>query len=388
MQFASARSVEPGAQTLPPSSDRGSAAPESLSNLDDCGPIVERALNCTGATGAILATWRDQDMVCVATAGSLTPPVGTKLETRTGFSGRCIYLRRLLRCDDTENDSRIDGEKCRALGIHSMAAVPIEANGVVFGLLEVFSRRAHAFSEISDLDLEFLARSLVLVGRRGPQPIGDKSSSAEKEPGNTEDESRVDSDRQLISSFLRFKSNYYKLGLALTCLAIAGFSWLKLGRTVLAPTRADVQTAIQNINQPEPAIEGTNDLPEIATLAEQGDAAAQFALGAQYATGDNVQQDYTQAVRWFSKAAEQGHVLAQATLGAYYLAGRGVPTDLSKAYFWSILAQAGGDQASEYRVNLIKSRLSLKEILAITQQANNWLKLHHQITPKELNAQP
>jgi TPR repeat protein len=185
---------------------------------------------------------------------------------------------------------------------------------------------------------------------------------------------------------LRYKSNYYKLGLVLACLTIAVFSWLKVGRTVLAPTRAEVQTAIQNINQPEPAIEATNDLPEIATLAEQGDAAAQFALGAQYATGDNVQQDYTQAVRWFSKAAEQGHVLAQATLGAYYLAGRGVPTDLSKAYFWSILAQAGGDQASEYRVNLIKSRLSLKEILAITQQANNWLKLHHQITPKEINA--
>jgi TPR repeat protein len=387
MQFASARSVEPDA--LPPGSDRGSGAPEFLSNLDACGPMVERALNCTGATGAILATWRDRDMVCVAASGSLTPPVGTKLQTLTGFSGSCIRLCRLLRCDDTEADSRIDGEKCRALGIRSMAAVPIEANGVVFGLLEVFSRRAHAFSEISDLDLEFLARSVLLVGRRAPRPIGDKtSSSAENEPGNTQDESRIDSDRQAISSFLRFKSNYYKLVLVLACLAIAVFSWLKLGRTVLAPTRADVQTAIQNINQPEPAIETTNDLPEIGTLAEQGDAAAQFALGAQYATGDNVQQDYTQAVRWFSKAAEQGHVLAQATLGAYYLAGRGVPTDLNKAYFWSILAQAGGDQASEYRVNLIKSRLSLKEILAITQQANNWLKLHHQITPKELNAKP
>jgi len=385
MQFASARSVEP--EALPPGSDRGSGAPESLSNLDACGPMVERALNCTGATGAILATWRDRDMVCVAAAGSLAPPVGTKLQTLTGFSGSCIRLRRLLRCDDTETDSRIDGEKCRALGIRSMAAVPIEANGVVFGLLEVFSRRAHAFSEISDLDLEFLARSVLLVGRRGPPPVGDQSSSVEKGPGNTQDESPVDSDRQTISSFLHFKSNYYKLGLVLACLAIAVFSWLKLGRT-LAPTRADVQTAIQNINQSEPAIEATNDLPEIATLAEQGDAAAQFALGAQYATGDNVQQDYAQAVRWFSKAAEQGHVLAQATLGAYYLAGRGVPTDLSKAYFWSILAQAGGDQASEYRVNLIKSRLSPKQILAITQQANNWSKLHHQIKPKELNAQP
>jgi len=386
MQFASARSAAPGAQAFPPSSDPTSGALESLTNLDACGPIVERALNCTGATGAILATWRDHDMVCVTATGSLVPPVGTKLQTLTGFSGSCIRLHRLLRCDDTENDSRIDGEKCRALGIRSMVAVPIEANGVVVGLLEVFSRRAHAFSEIADLDLEFLARSVLLAGGRGPRPIGDNSGKVEEEQGNLQDALPADSDRQPISSFLRSKSNYYKLGLVLACLAIAVVSWLKVGRTILAPTRAEVQTAIQSINQSEPApVISTNDLPEIGTLAEQGDPAAQFALGAQYATGDNVQQDYSQAVRWFSKAAEQGHVLAQATLGAYYLAGRGVPTDLNKAYFWSILAQAGGDQASEYRVNLIKSRLTLKEILAITQQANNWLKLHHQPTPKELD---
>jgi hypothetical protein len=386
MQFASARSADPGAQPFPPSSGRSSCAQESLSNLDACGPIVERALNSTGATGAALATWRDHDMVCVSTAGSLAPPVGTRFETQSGFSGRCIRLRRLLRCDDAESDSRIDREKCRELGIRSMVAVPIEANGVVVGLLEVFSRRANAFSEIADLDLEFLARSVLLAGRRGPRPIGDKPDNAEKEQGNSQDALPVDSDRQPISYFWRFRSNYYKLGLGLACLAIAVVSWLKVGRAVLAPTRADVQTAIQSINQSGSAIGGTNDLPEIGTLAEQGDPAAQFALGAQYATGDNVQQDYSQAVRWFIKAAEQGHVLAQATLGAYYLAGRGVPTNLSKAYYWSILAQAGGDQASEYRVNLLKSRLPASEILSVNQQASNWLKLHHQPTPKELNA--
>ena len=68
---------------------------------------------------------------------------------------------------------------------------------------------------------------------------------------------------------------------------------------------------------------------------------AQFAVGAKYATGEEVKQDYGEAVKWFSKAAEQGHVVAQAMLGAYYMAGRGVPQDLSKAYFWSSLARAG-----------------------------------------------
>ena len=119
-----------------------------------------------------------------------------------------------------------------------------------------------------------------------------------------------------------------------------------------------------------------NDLAGLRKLAEQGDPAAQFALGARYATGEEVRQDYTEAVRWFGQAADRGHILAQATLGAYYWAGRGVTPDLTKAYFWSALAQAGGDQASKYRVAVLTSRMSRSQILAAQQQANDWLRNH------------
>jgi hypothetical protein len=119
-----------------------------------------------------------------------------------------------------------------------------------------------------------------------------------------------------------------------------------------------------------------NDLAGLRKLAEQGDPAAQFALGARYATGEEVKQDYSEAVRWFTQAADRGHILAQATLGAYYWAGRGVAPDLTKAYFWSTLAQAGGDQASKYRVAVLTSRMSRTEILAAQQQANDWLHSH------------
>ena len=114
-------------------------------------------------------------------------------------------------------------------------------------------------------------------------------------------------------------------------------------------------------------------------LAKQGDPAAQFALGAHYATGEEVQQDYAEAVRWFTMAAQRGHVVAQATLGAYYWAGRGVPQDLTKAYFWSILAQAGGDQASKYRVAVLTSRMSRSQVVAAQEDANQWLQ-QHQVT--------
>jgi hypothetical protein len=118
------------------------------------------------------------------------------------------------------------------------------------------------------------------------------------------------------------------------------------------------------------------DFEGIRKLAEQGDAAAQFAVGAHYATGEDVPQDYAEAVRWFTLAAEQGHMGAQATLGAYYWSGRGVPTDLVKAYLWAVLAQTGGDDASRYRVAFLASRMTRAQVLEAQQQANEWIKAH------------
>jgi TPR repeat protein len=146
-------------------------------------------------------------------------------------------------------------------------------------------------------------------------------------------------------------------------------------RVSMARTSSQV-TASPTAAKPVSLPAEVNDLAGLRKLAEQGDPAAQFALGARYATGEEVQQDYSEAVRWFARAADQGHILAQATLGAYYWAGRGVPPDLTKAYFWSALAQAGGDQASKYRVAVLTSRMSRSEILAAQQQANDWLHNH------------
>lgn len=147
-------------------------------------------------------------------------------------------------------------------------------------------------------------------------------------------------------------------------------------RTNQARTNSPGNERQTTATKPAPLPGDVNDLAGLRKLAEQGDPAAQFALGARFATGEEVKQDYSEAVRWFSMAADRGHILAQATLGAYYWAGRGVPPDLTKAYFWSALAQAGGDQASKYRVAVLTSRMSRSEILTAQQQANDWLRNH------------
>ena len=45
----------------------------------------------------------------------------------------------------------------------------------------------------------------------------------------------------------------------------------------------------------------------VLTLAEQGDASAQYNLGVTYRTGEGVPQDSAEAVRWYRLAAEQGY---------------------------------------------------------------------------------
>jgi hypothetical protein len=119
-----------------------------------------------------------------------------------------------------------------------------------------------------------------------------------------------------------------------------------------------------------------NTLAEVRTLAESGDPGAQYELGARYHNGDGVPQSDPEAVKWFTRAAEQGHVVSQAMLGYFYWVGQGVPRDINKAYFWSILARAGGDEASKYRVASLASNMTRAQAHAIQQEADMWLHEH------------
>lgn len=50
------------------------------------------------------------------------------------------------------------------------------------------------------------------------------------------------------------------------------------------------------------------------SLAEQGNADAQFLLGNAYYNGNGVPQDYNQAISWWQKSAAQGNASAQKAL--------------------------------------------------------------------------
>ena len=342
--------------------------------------LTERALTFLHATGAAIALSRGDAMVCVAAAGPDAPGRGARLQMDSGFSGECVRTGKLLRCDDTEIDSRVDRETCRILGIRSIIAIPIRQGDTVIGLLEVFSSSAGVFGENDNTILQQLAgTALASVNRATQQPS--RSLEIFEKPLH-ESSTEVEAERAAPE----------RLSLRRTLpIAAATTLALVLLFTITPWVRSWFGGSGQGNSQKQPpyqaprrnsitGIADATDLGALRKLAEEGDPAAQFAMGARYATGEGVGQNYSEAVRWFSKAGEQGHVVAQATLGAYYWAGRGVPQDLTKAYFWSVLAQAGGDEASKYRVAVLASRMPHAQVVAAQEQANDWIKRHQLIS--------
>lgn len=349
--------------------------------------VAERAQGFTHATGAAIALAEGGEMICRATAGD-APGLGARLQTGSGFSGECVRTGILLRCEDAETDPRVDGESCRLLGIRSMIAVPIRLGDAVIGLLEVFAPQPSAFSRNDDTILQRLAEAILAAVNRAARasaaperlrepsarPVGEQASGETPSAGEERAPDRPN------SSLFR---NILLIMVALTLFLVVVWLMAPWGKFTTGQTRPSVpaRSTPQVAPKPPVTVADVNNLEGLRKLADQGDPAAQFAMGARYATGEEVKQDYAEAVNWFARAAEQGHVNAQAMLGAYYGVGRGVPQDLGKAYFWSILAQAGGDEASKYRIPLLVSHMSRAQVVAAQQQANEWLK-QHQITGK------
>jgi GAF domain len=140
----------------------GSTNPQGLSPERDSDKTLEEitrsALHATGASGSALVLSDGKGMSCRSSSGQLAPPVGTRLNTDTGFTAMCVRTAVVVRCDDTKNDPRVDGLSCAQLGIRSILAVPIFSAQKVAGVLEVLSDEPKRFTDRHVNALKLLAR--------------------------------------------------------------------------------------------------------------------------------------------------------------------------------------------------------------------------------------
>jgi hypothetical protein len=110
--------------------------------------------------------------------------------------------------------------------------------------------------------------------------------------------------------------------------------------------------------------------------AEQGYAQAQLYLGHMYADGDGVPEDDAEAVRWFRLAAEQGYPSAQFQLGYLYANGEGVPEDYVLAYMWYNLAQAQGLGPAGSNKDIIEQQMTREQISEAQRMSREWIEAH------------
>lgn len=106
--------------------------------------------------------------------------------------------------------------------------------------------------------------------------------------------------------------------------------------------------------------------------ADQGHAAARHNLGVMHYTGDGMPEDHHEALRWFRLAAEQGHGPAQYNLGIMYAEGQGTPQDHVQAYLWFSLAAAQGEEHARQARDFVAGRLTPAQIAEARRLVQEW----------------
>lgn len=111
--------------------------------------------------------------------------------------------------------------------------------------------------------------------------------------------------------------------------------------------------------------------------AKQDLIKAHETLGEMYRDGKGVKKDDAIAVKWFRRAAERGDALAQFTLGAMYHTGRGVALDPVEAHKWFMLAAAldrNAERAKEFAVarDDNAAMLTKAQVAEAQKRARDW----------------
>ncbi len=107
-------------------------------------------------------------------------------------------------------------------------------------------------------------------------------------------------------------------------------------------------------------------------FAEQGNADAQYNLGAMYDQGWGVPQDYAEAVKWYRMGAEQGDVWTQVALGVKYANGEGVPQDYVLAHMWLNLAVAQGSKNGILFRDEFAESMTSEQVAEAQRLAREW----------------
>lgn len=131
-----------------------SAGPDPQDVVD---AITYRAQELTRSAGAVLEIRDGEQMRYWSASGIAGNQVGLVLPMAGSLSGQCLEEGRVLRCDDSETDPRVNREACRRVGLRAMLVAPLYFRRQAVGVLKVVSTTPGAYGETEQRTLDQLS---------------------------------------------------------------------------------------------------------------------------------------------------------------------------------------------------------------------------------------
>ncbi|MBD9477501.1 EAL domain-containing protein [Pseudoxanthomonas sp. PXM02] len=135
-------------------SEIAAAGPDPQDVVD---AITYRAQELTRSAGAVLEIRDGEQMRYWSASGIAANQVGMVLPVKGSLSGRCLEEGRVMRCDDSETDSRVNRDACRSVGLRSMLVAPLYFRRQAVGVLKVVSTQPAAYGDTDQRTLDQLS---------------------------------------------------------------------------------------------------------------------------------------------------------------------------------------------------------------------------------------
>lgn len=100
----------------------------------------------------------------------------------------------------------------------------------------------------------------------------------------------------------------------------------------------------------------TMQVADLVNQANSGNQQAQFYLAKRYQKGSGIQQNYAQALQWYTAAAKQDIAPAQLNLAFMYIRGEGVQPNATQARYWLEKAAHLGDNRASYTLAMLDEK--------------------------------
>src|SRR5579864_1185137 len=122
--------------------------------------LVESARNAANATGVAVALLKGGQLIYRAGSGSAATYVGRQVTASLTVSADTARRREILRVEDAQTDTRIEGAICRQFGAQSLLILPIYDVRGLAGVLEVLFSEVHVFQHSEVRTYQLIARQI------------------------------------------------------------------------------------------------------------------------------------------------------------------------------------------------------------------------------------